>query len=123
RGLIAPHTMLSQQKPGQRDVLKLPQVRQVVIRGQVALARPRQGLAQSSLGNQHPCPECPDRSYVRMEVTYIQALGLFEQNERAVQVTLNYQDPSHRDAASIAMLRKPDRLAQIHAARHVLAGG
>src|SRR5690606_18770417 len=78
--------------------------------------------AQSSLDNQHPCPECPDRSYVRMEVAHIEARGLLEQNERTVQVTLNFLEPSHRDAPSIAVLRKPDRLTEVHAARHVLAG-
>ena len=69
-----------QEHPGQRDVLELAQVAEVVLSRQALLTRPAEGFAQPPLRDPHPRLQRRDRAHVRGEVARVPALGLVEQS-------------------------------------------
>ena len=123
-GAVGPVALIpGQEHPGQGDVLELAQVAEVVLGGQALLPRPAEGFAQSPLRDPQPCLQRRDRPHIGEEVTHIQALGLLQQIERAVQIALGLPYARHRHAPAIPVLREPGVLAQLLASQQVLRGG
>ena len=104
-------------------MLELAQVAEIVLDRQAPLARPAERFTQLALRDPHPCLQRRDRPHVGEEVAHVQALGLVEQVERAVQIAFGLPDPRHRDAPAIPVLRQPGVLAQLLAPQQVLRGG
>ena len=121
--LRALRPVLGQQRPGQGDVLELAQIGEIGLSRQALRTRPGQGLAHPALRGQHARPQRRDRPHVRGEVTRVHALGLVEQVEGAVQISLGVPDSRHRDPPAIRVLRQPGVLAQLLGAQQVPGGG
>ena len=112
-----------QEDPGQRDVLELAQVTEVVISGQALFARPAERLAQCALRDPGPRLQGRDRPHVGEEVAHVPALGLVEQVEGAAQIPFSLAYPGHRGPPAIAILRQPVVLAQLLALQQLLRSG
>src|SRR3954449_9527484 len=112
-----------QEHPGQRDVLELARVAEVVVNRQALLTRPAKGFTQRPLRDQHPGPRGRDRPNVGEVVTYIQVLRLVEQVECAAQISFSLPYPSHRDTPAVGVLRQPDVLTQLLAPQQMLSSG
>ena len=112
-----------QQQPGERDVLELAQVAEIVLAGQTSFPSPAQRFTQRALGDQHPCSHRRDRTDVRVEVTHVQPLRLGEEVEGGVQIPFRLTDPRHRDPPAIPVLREAGVLAQFLARQQMLPGG
>ena len=107
RRALSARSLLGEQEPGEGDVLELADVGEVV-----AADRPR-SRAQRRPPRSRPCATRPGRmrrrAHVRREVTGVQALGLVEQREGAVQIALGLPDASPGHARAVRILRKPVR--------------
>ncbi len=73
--------------------------------GQSLLTCPAEGFTHPPLRDPYPCHERSYRAHIGEEVAYIQALGLVEQVERAVQISMGLPYASHRHAPAIPVLR------------------
>ena len=102
-----------EQDPGQGDVLVLADVGQVVVRGEVVLARPVEGLRQPALRHQQACPHRRHRPHVGGEVADVDALGLLEQRDGAGQVAFDLAQPGAGDPPAVRVLRQAEVLAQL----------
>src|SRR3954454_5521776 len=111
-----------QEHPGQRDVLELARVAEVVVNRQALLTRPAKGFTQRPLRDQHPGPQGRDRPYVGEVITHIQALRLVEQVECAAQISFSLPYPSHRDTPAVGVLPQSNVLTQLLAPQQMLSG-
>src|SRR3954469_4619781 len=85
--------------------------------------RPAERFIESPLRHPNASPYGRNRTYRGREVRGIPSVGLLEQVERTVQITLHLPDASHRHPPAIRVLRQASMLAQLLAPPQVLRGG
>ncbi len=114
---------LGEKQPGERDVLELPQVGEIVVRRQVALAGPALRFAKAPMCDPQAHLPRGDRSDVGEVVARVEAVGLVEQLERGVKIALGLADPGHRGVPAIRVLGQAEVVTQVRAALKVQTSG
>ncbi len=99
-------SVLGDQRPGQRHMLELGHIAEIVIGRQAALARPGQGLAPPAQPEVHPRLQRINGLDVRRRRLEVQTPRLIEQIQRGLQIPFGRSHPRLRHSPAAGPVRQ-----------------